>query len=306
VPHRDLDGESAQSSRTVLRREGLLDDGLVGFVFDVHLAGSHVLELRVVNALLRDDLATNQQHTHDLKSGDFTHHAHLAESVLPEVIQSLHEAFEQVLELVLDSALLANFLVVEVPEGVSFIVDLVHESLEAFTSLVGMVHVECLEVEEIEGAGRQSIKWVDFLLGRSVLTCSILRLGGSLLLSGLLGLLLALEDGLEGLLGHLDLSEDGDELGKGSDALKPGGSFGGGLGDALVEDELESDTEGGGNGDISQGGFAADEPVASEALVERANVVLDLLDRIVELSLGDFGAESHDGEHGGVVGLLDA
>mmetsp|Transcript_26365 Transcript_26365/g.32906 ORF Transcript_26365/g.32906 Transcript_26365/m.32906 type:complete len:289 (-) Transcript_26365:17-883(-) len=184
------------------------------------------------------------------------------------------------------------------PEGPALVVDIGHELVPALASLVGHVDVVGLEVEQIEGSGGQSVKWVHVLLG-GVLG---LRLGGSLLLLGL-GLLLRLEDGLETLLGHADLAEDGDELGEGRDAGEPGASLGGSLGEALVENELEGEGEAGGEDDISDGHAAANEVVTGQGLVDGAEVLLDGLAGIVEGGLGHLGASTEDGHDGGVASL---
>ena len=157
MPHGDLDGEAHSGASVVLGGEEVSGEVVVGLVLHVQLAGAHILELRVVDALLRNDLATDEEDTSDLEVGHLTEHAHLTEGVLTEAIETLHEALKKVGEDVVDLSLLADLLVVEMPEGVALQIDHLHESLPAGASLVGVVHVECLEVEEIEGAGRQSI-----------------------------------------------------------------------------------------------------------------------------------------------------
>jgi hypothetical protein len=163
-----------------------------------------------------------------------------------------------------------------------------------------MVHVECLEVEEIEGSGRQSIKWVNVLLNGSILS---LGLGSSLSSLGLRGL--RLENRLQALLGHADLTEDGDELGESGDAREPGAGLRGSLGETLIEHKLEGKREAGSKEDISDRDAVADKPVTGESLVERAEVLLDSLAGIVEGSLSDLVASSKNGIDGGSCSLHD-
>ena len=296
VPGSDLAGQ-AIDDLTLLGGEVLLDELDVGGVLVVDLAGLDVLELRVVVPLLRDLKTTGEKNTLDLKVGLVAEHANLTEGDLSAALESLHETLDQVLELVSNSSLSTELLVVDEPEGEACAVNLCHHAVVTLTLLVGDVDEEGLEVEEIEGGRGQGIKWVDFLLG-----LVLLGLGSSG--SSLLGLLLRLEDGLERLLGHLDLAEDGDELGDGGNTRKPGASLGGGLGESLVEDELEGHREGGTEHNIGNGGGGASEPVASEGLVDSAEGLLEGLDTVVELGLGDLSS-AEDGVDGGEGSLLD-
>jgi len=245
VPHGDRDGPSVGSALLVLRGKEVSDESDISRVLDIKLAGVAVLELRMVDALLGNDLTAHQQNTGDFEIGLFLEHAHLAEGVLSEAIKSLHETFKQVQELILNLTFLAELLVVQEPEGVSLVVNISHHLGVTFTHLVGHIDEVGLKGEQVEGAGGQGIKWVDFLLG------GILRLGLGSTTSGgglsLLRLLLGLEDGLERLFGHLDLSEASDEFGEGGNARKPGASLGGSLGEALVKDDLEGHGEGTGD-----------------------------------------------------------
>ena len=288
MPHGGVDGEAHGGASAVLRAEELSAELLVSLVGHVHFAGAHVLELRVVNALLRNDLATDEEDTSNLEGWLSAEHADLTEGVLAEVVKTLKETFEEVSKLILDGTLVANLLVVEEPEGVALKIDLVHELIEALARLIGDVDVISLEVEEIEGAGRQKVEWVTFLLG----LLSGLGLGSSSLGLGLL--LLDLEDGLDALLGHPDLAEDSDKLGEGRDASEPSAGLGGSLGEALVEDELEGKGEATSEGNISESNVAADEVVSRKGLVDGSHVSLDILAGLVELGLGDLSSAAKD------------
>ena len=118
MPHRELDLHAVDGLFLLgLGREELTKQSFVVGVFEAHLAGLHVLPLRVIDALLGDDLATDKQHTLDLEVGLFVEHANLTEGELSEGFKPLEETFEEVLELVCNLALLTEFVIVEEPEG---------------------------------------------------------------------------------------------------------------------------------------------------------------------------------------------
>ena len=116
VPHGHGNRQSHGGARAILRCEEVSDKDDISGILDVKFPWIAVLELRMIDALLRDDLATDQENTSDLKIWHSPKHAHLAKGVLSEAVKSLHETFEQVLELVLNLALFAELLVVQEPE----------------------------------------------------------------------------------------------------------------------------------------------------------------------------------------------
>ena len=300
MPHGHLD-LLASAVLSLFGAEELSHDGLVGDAGPVHGAGLHVLPLGMVDELLGHDVAAGEQDTLDLEVGLLTGHADAAEGVLAVAVKSLDETFEQVLELVGDLTLIAELVVVDVVEGEALLAGLLEHLVDTSTLLVGVVDHEGLEVEKTELASlREFIKWVGGLL---LLTISSLGLGGSGSSLGLL--LLSLDNGLERLGGHLDLTEDGDEFGKGRNARKPSAALGSGLLEALVEDELEGTDERSGEDDISDGDAVSNDPVTSEGLIDRSGVLLDALDGIVELRLGDLSVAAEDGVEGGHGGLED-
>ena len=161
MPHRELDFHAVDGLFLLgLGREELTKQSFVVGVFEAHLAGLHVLPLRVIDALLGDDLATDKQHTLDLEIRLFVEHANLTEGELSEGFKSLEETFEQVLELVANLTFLTELVVVEEPECPALAIKLSQELIEAFSLLVRHIDVVSLEVEEVEAGGRQSIKWV--------------------------------------------------------------------------------------------------------------------------------------------------
>ena len=198
----------------------------VASVVEVHLAGLHVLELWVVLKLLNiDGVTTDEKYTLDLKVWLFAEHAEFSERVLLETLKSLHETLEQVLELVGNPTLLTDLLVVEEPEGPAFVIDQAHHLLVTIVHLVWQVDEEGLEVVDDEVGLGEGIERVSLLLRGSIGG----RLGTGSLLSWLL-LLLSFEHGLDALLGHLDLTEDCNELWEGGNATKPGAGLSSGLG----------------------------------------------------------------------------
>ena len=155
LPHSNLDGETVNNCAGIFCSHKLSNDRQVSLAIPVHLAGSHVLELRVIDQLLRDTLASNKHDTHKLEVWLVSEHEELAERVLSEVLESLDETFKEVLEHVANLTLFAHLLIVEEPKSVAFFVNLSHELVETHTLLVGTVHVESLEVEQIEGGRGQ-------------------------------------------------------------------------------------------------------------------------------------------------------
>jgi len=259
VPHGAQDGKVHDGSCSViLGRHELSGEIGIGSVLHVHLTGAHVLELGVVNALLRDDRTADEKDTGHLHGGLGTEKAKLTESVLAEVIETLQEALEEVNELVLNGTFVADLLVVKEPEGVALPIALSKELVETFSGLIGRVDVVRLEVEEIEGSRGESLKWVHLLL-RRIFWLRLGGLGGSLLLS--LGLLLHGELGrLDCLRTRLDIAESAHKGWKASHADKPSRNGGHALLEALIEAGLEHAGQEAGQVDVSEGALVAHEP----------------------------------------------
>jgi len=269
LPHSDLDRETVNNCADIFCSHKLSNDRQVSLAVPVHLAGSHVLELGVIDQLLRDTLASNKHDTHKLEVWLVSEHEELAERVLSEVFESLDETFKEVLEHVANLTLFAHLLIVKEPKSVAFFINLFHELIETHTTLVGTVHEESLEVEQIEGGRGQEFKSALNLLFGTLIAI----IGGSFGLSSSsdgFGLLLRLDDGLDRFLGHLDLSEDRDELGEGGDALKPGASLGSGFCEALIEDKLECYGKAYGEDNVSNCYIGANKPVTGKALIDRS------------------------------------
>ena len=165
MPHRELDFHAVDGLFLLgLGREELTKQSFVVGVFEAHLAGLHVLPLRVIDALLGDDLATDKQHTLDLEIRLFVEHANLTEGELSEGFKPLEETFEEVLELVSDLTFLAELVIVEEPECVSFWVELFLKSLHTSSTLILVVDHQSLEVKEVPWGRWKGIEWVDFFL----------------------------------------------------------------------------------------------------------------------------------------------
>ena len=297
MPHGHL-AELAVDHTLLLGAHVLSDEGHVGVVGPVQLAGLHVFPLGMIDELLGDAFATHEKDTLDLKIGLVLGHADSTEGVLSEAIKSLDETFKHVLEHVHNLAFSADLVVVHEPPAEAVLALLLEHLVDSNTLLVGVVDEESLEVEEIELASLgQFIKRVDDL--------SLGGLGSSSGGSSLGLLLLNLDDGLHGLGGHLDVTVDSSELGEGRNALKPGTDLSSGLLESLIEDKLEGTREGGGEDDVSDSDAVSNDPVTSEGLVESSAVLLDALDGIVELSLSDVGSAAEDGVEGGHGALED-
>ena len=296
MPHGHL-AELAVDHTLLLGAHVLSDEGHVGVVGPVQLAGLHVFPLGMIDELLGDAFATHKKDTLDLKIGLVLGHADSTEGVLSEAIKSLDETFKHVLEHVHNLAFSADLVVVYEPPTEAVLALLLEHLIDSDTLLVGVIDEESLKVEEVELTSLcEFIKRVDVLL-LSGLGSS----GGS----GLGLLLLSLDDGLHGLGALLDLTEDGDEFGKGSNARKPGTDLSASLLESGIEDHLEGVGEGGGEDDVSDSDAVSNDPVTSEGRVDGSGVLLDALDGIVELRLSDGGAHAKDGEHSRHVALDD-
>jgi len=133
------------------------DKVFILFDSQVQLASLVVLELRVVDGLLRNASAAPQPDTFDLEVGLVAEDQVPGEAVLAEVVEALQEP---IAEVVCDVELLALALVlvvVEEPQGEAVGVELLLELLDARALLVLDVDEESLEVEEVEGCGRKEI-----------------------------------------------------------------------------------------------------------------------------------------------------
>ena len=250
------------------------DELEVFLVVEVELAVMVVLKLGMVDELLRNLLASEAPHALDFEIGLFAEHKLTGEGVFSEVVKSLQETSVQVLEDVLDLALVSVLVVVKEPEGVADGIVLLFELLHASVGNVLVVHHESLEVEEVPGGGGQGVKGVDVFLG----------LGGRLGLSGnllLLGLFLLGEHGLEGLRSGGAVTEHSNELLQGAHAGVPGGGLGSSLAETGIEHSLQSDGEEGSEGNVGHGDLVSNEPVSLQRLINNTECVLKSLDSVI-------------------------
>ena len=256
-------------------------------VEDVHLASLVVLELGVVEGLLRDAKTTPEPDAHNLLLLLSSEDEVASERPLSDLVTSLEVTLAQVFSLVEDFAFISVHLVVHEPDGETFSVHLLHQLVDGSTLLVGMVHHKGLEVEQVEAGFGQELESGLWLLGRLVLVLIVVLLG----LRGSLGgnlLLLNLDLGLDTLLAGFDVTADSNELGESDNTLPPGRKVGHGLSEATVEDGLLGNNELGGQNNVGEGNMITNEPVL--ALKVGVNVL-------------GFGL---DGVHGGgVVSLGD-
>ena len=66
MPHRNLNRKTVNNLTRIFGCHKLTDDGQVSFAVPVHLAGSHVLKLGVIDQLLGNTLASDKHNTHQL------------------------------------------------------------------------------------------------------------------------------------------------------------------------------------------------------------------------------------------------
>jgi len=190
------------------------DEFLVLWLRHVEFSGLVVLKLRVLLHLFGNSLASEQPDSLNFEVGLLAEDGVDGEGVLSEVVDSLEEALHEVDGLVEDLALTGVFLVVQVVDGVAFRVEVLEELVDGGTLLVGVVDEESLEFEEVELGRREHVEGVDVLL----LGCLFFLLGSRL---SDFSLALNLDDGLDNLLSHLDVSESLDNLRNLSNSLEP-------------------------------------------------------------------------------------
>lgn len=121
---------------------------LVIFIGDIELFLGPVLELRMVDHLVGDTLASEEEDSHHLKIGLLTKDSDLGEAVVSEfVIHSLEETVHEVGELIEDLAFTIVLLVVAEVDRVSIDVVGLPESVHTISGLlVTEVDEEGLEV----------------------------------------------------------------------------------------------------------------------------------------------------------------
>lgn len=134
-----------------------------------------ILERRVIDTLLRHLVSTPHEHTLDLLALVCAEHAHLTEGPLTEVFPTLEETVDHVLSLVDFVTFLADafrvdvHLVVHVPDRPAFFVEhpffleffvsgAVEELVDGGTTLVFVVDIEGLEIEQVERSRREELK----------------------------------------------------------------------------------------------------------------------------------------------------
>ena len=250
MPGRDDDWEAFTSlSLALLGTPMLSNQLLILWIIEVHLAWSTVLKLWVINGLLWQHSASEAENTPDVEVWLSTNHVELTKGMLSEVVESLEESSEQVLKLVQNLSLATELLVAHIPEGVALRVELLSELVHGAASLVWVVDIEGLEVEEVPWGWWEGIEWVAFLLlllswlgGSGWLWCLLL-----LLLLGLCSLRLSLKFvWLEWLGTWLNEAKDPSEGRHASDPGEPLGHVAHGLLEASVQTGLEGDDQHGG------------------------------------------------------------
>lgn len=275
-----LNNDLAVDGVANLGAEELLDELLVGFVVEGEFSLVIVLELRVIDHLLRNALASEEPDGLDVKVGDLSNDGHHGEGVASERVDSLEETVHEVAGLIEDNTLTFVLVVLGVVEAVALVVVVLEEEVNTLglLDIVGEVNEVGLECHQVELAGREFIEGIDGLNGGGFSICFLL--GGSSGSGFLLLLLLGGSNGLLGLGAELDVTESLDDLREGDESLEPGSNVGGnGLSEATVEGNLEGKDEGESNLDISNSESIANEVgLALEVGVEDSDVFLELLD----------------------------
>ena len=168
----------------------------------------------------------------------------------------------------------------EEPQREAVGVELLLELFDALALLVLDVDEESLEVEEVEGCGREKIKRVCLLLFGLVLaiviSAVVLWFSGSFLRSFNF-LFLCLDDWLDCLSCNLNVAGNLYECGELSDTLKPSSELGHSLSEATVKECLLSDDEEGSQSDVCQSDCVTHKPVASQSTVNSLSVGLYLV-----------------------------
>lgn len=134
-----------------------------------------ILERGVIDTLLRHLVSTPHEHTLDFLALVSAEHAHLTEGPLTEVFPTLEETVDHVLSLVDFVTFLADafrvdvHLVVHVPDRPAvfvehpfflefFVSGTVEELVDGFTTLVFVVDIVGLEIEQVERSRREELK----------------------------------------------------------------------------------------------------------------------------------------------------
>ena len=141
-----LDFSAHEVAVSLLEAPELGDKGLILGVGGVELLLFVVFELWVVNHLLWDFVTSEHPDGDDVELWLLTNNGDGSPSVLSEVIDSLEEAVEQVVELVLLHTFTFVLVVVQEVDAVAISVVVFKEVLHTLASFVRLIHEEGLEV----------------------------------------------------------------------------------------------------------------------------------------------------------------
>lgn len=237
---------------------------VISVVHEVELLDIEIFVGNVVSHHEWYFLSSEHEDALDVEVGFFSKHANTSEGVLAEFsVDSLDKSTHQVDEFVKNGTFSSVLLVLHVPEGVSISESLRFEHLFAFinsfSSLVGVVAVEGLEVEKIEIGLGESLN---------------IGIGGSsdndFLFDGLFDdlslFLFLLEDGLESSSAHMNLTVDFHEGGVGRHFLEPCGTLcvDGGFAETSIEDGLEQEGKGSSKDEIGNSDLVSANVLSSE------------------------------------------
>lgn len=275
-----LDG-SALDGFSVFVAEEVADELSVFFVVNAEFSLVVVFELRVVNHLLRDTLASEKEDSFDVEIGFLTSDGKRCEDVLSEVVHSLEETVHQVGGLVENNTFTFVLVVLGVEEGVSFFVVVVEEVLHTFTLSVSNVNEVVLEIVEDQLGRREEIKGIFLLLGESFFFSGLFSLlGGS---SGSLLFFLRWGNDLHGLSSELDVTDSLDNFGESKELEDPLFNVSGnGLSSTGINGNLEGNNDGESANDISNSESVTNKVLLSlQVDVEESDGFLKVLDGVV-------------------------
>lgn len=276
---------------SVLSTPECADEVLILFDVQVEFACLVVFELGVVDGLLRDASATPEPDALNFEVGLISEHQVSSEAVLAEIVEALEETIAQVVGDVEFFALTLVLVVVEEPQRETGRVELLLEFLDTFALLVFDVDEERLEVEQVEGGGREKIEGIcGLLLGLIFIIIVVFRFSGCSFLSwGSYLLLFSFDDGLDSLGSNLDVTGNSHELGKSGDTFKPGGELWHCLSESTVKECLLGNNEKACKCDIGESDGVSNKPVTSESAIDGLGIGFYFIERSGEVGLVNVG-----------------
>lgn len=231
-------------------------------------------------------LATEEPAAHDLELWLFAEDGHTTEGVFASMLGSVHETIHQVIrDMLLISFTLIN-VVVEVPEGPAIPVEHFIEGVNTLSFLVLVVHVERLEIVEIERGLWQGLDVVTLWLWLLFLWFCC---WGWLWLLFFLSLGVGDSHLLHWLGSKMNSSLNLREMWSSVKTCGPFSDFLDCFLVSTIEDSLEWFSENNGDDDIGQGHLSANEPsiTLDQSIVNSLDVILQFLVCLLPVTIVD-------------------